>query len=480
MATQSEVHPQSSPGVDSTPGEGPYERAQSTVQGVDSRGGLDRGGLTKGDRVASDQTYAPKPAKKTAARAKRSHWYSRPEVLAAGALVFLLLELVAYGLLGLFWWLAANAAVLVLGFAVALAWHRRTRGGLLDMLFGRRPGKGAGSRSRTTGAGGGRTRSGGTSRTAGLRSKMPRFLGGTRGRKAGTGSGGSTGKRSGFRMPGLGRKSGGSGGRKGGSGSSGGSGGSGRKNGWKFPKLRNRKKTGTSDGSSTGSSDSRKKSKEPGFWASLRDAAKVTDSPTTGKTGGKADKVKPAAGAPNKAPDRTPDQSSTARPAASTTGKPTDSATEKTTDKRPPAQEERNPEMTQPDGPRHAAAGDRSLQRWGRDLADAEQAAREVQVAFAKAEAAKAQFNQFFGRMAAEGETENPASPRLMGDVQGVQRRAAAADSAAAWAGVAADAGTLPARYRQEHETDEDRLNNPRKGHQAEKRADVGTATQDN
>lgn len=123
---------------------------------------------------------------------------------------------------------------------------------------------------------------------------------------------------------------------------------------------------------------------------------------------------------------------------------------------------------------------DQSFQRWGRNLTGAEAAAAEVAAAYREAEARAEQFRAKFGAIKSQGETDMPASPRLRADVEDVHAQAQRAASADEWSGVSQNAATLPTVYRQEHETDEDRLNTPRTSRAAERRADVSTAEQDN
>lgn len=123
---------------------------------------------------------------------------------------------------------------------------------------------------------------------------------------------------------------------------------------------------------------------------------------------------------------------------------------------------------------------DQSLQRWGANLKNTEDAAGEVARLYAEAEAAKERFTSTFGQMSTQGENDLPTSDRLMSEVQSIHVRATGATTADAWRAVAADAGTLPTTYQREHETDEDRLYTPRKSQAAEKRADVTTAAADN
>jgi len=135
-------------------------------------------------------------------------------------------------------------------------------------------------------------------------------------------------------------------------------------------------------------------------------------------------------------------------------------------------------DMTEPGGIKYNA--DQSLQRAGANLGGAEEAAAEVQRLYAQAEAAKARFNEVFSRATTQMETELPAAARLNAEMEATKAQAARATSADEWRAVAANAATLPATYRREHEVDEERLSGGRGGRHKEKRADVGYAEQDN
>ena len=123
---------------------------------------------------------------------------------------------------------------------------------------------------------------------------------------------------------------------------------------------------------------------------------------------------------------------------------------------------------------------DQSLQRAGANLSAAEAAAAEVQRLYAQAEAAKQRFNQVFGAATRQMEDDMPSSSRLRAEMETTQRQAQRATTADEWRAVSAQAATLPATYRQEHETDEDRLSGGRGGRHRERRADVAYAEQDN
>jgi len=123
---------------------------------------------------------------------------------------------------------------------------------------------------------------------------------------------------------------------------------------------------------------------------------------------------------------------------------------------------------------------DASLQRWGANLGSLEAAAAEIAADYARAEEKAAQYQAIVAKLAAQYETELPASNRLAAEVDALRGRAGQASSAEAWRSVSKDSATLPATYQREHETDEDRLAGGRGGRHRERRADVSTAEQDN
>lgn len=123
---------------------------------------------------------------------------------------------------------------------------------------------------------------------------------------------------------------------------------------------------------------------------------------------------------------------------------------------------------------------DQSLQRYGSNLAKIEEAADEVRAAYAAAEAKAARLAAVLGRIKDQGDSDLPLSTRVQSEMENIHKQATTARSSDEWGRIAADASTLPAQYRQEHETDEDRLHAPRKSRAAEMRADVTTASQDN
>lgn len=136
--------------------------------------------------------------------------------------------------------------------------------------------------------------------------------------------------------------------------------------------------------------------------------------------------------------------------------------------------------MSQPnEGPEIPFAEDQSLQRFGRNLTPIGTAVGQVASATAAVEAHQNRLRQQLGKIQAQAAAELPASHRLVAEIDDLVARAARATSADEWRQVEAIADTLPAVYRVEHETDEDRAAGGRGGVEREKRADVATAQQD-
>lgn len=123
---------------------------------------------------------------------------------------------------------------------------------------------------------------------------------------------------------------------------------------------------------------------------------------------------------------------------------------------------------------------DQSLQRFGANLPSVALGADEVAKAYAAADALKGQFTDALRKMTSQAETDLPASPALLADMQAVSSKANTASDGDAWRAVATHADQLPGTYRREHETDEDRLHASRGSRRQEMRADVTAAVQDN
>lgn len=145
--------------------------------------------------------------------------------------------------------------------------------------------------------------------------------------------------------------------------------------------------------------------------------------------------------------------------------------------------------MTDPTAPADAAAGiqisdDASLRKWGTDLAKISPVIQEVNSAVVKADAAFERAAAALAKIAQQADTDQPASKRLSAEVAALatQARQIAAERAALTErarGLIAQAETLPATFKNEHERDLDRADFPRNGWQAEKRADLGAMEQD-
>lgn len=510
--------------------------------------------------VPASVPYAPAPTPQVASvpdpktprtrTPKPPAWYRKPQFVAVGGLLLVILLLLGYHFLGPLVLAAIVLALGAVGFFAALAWRRKGRNaagaGGRQTPRAARPG-GLGARlaamraGRSTGAVG-PVRAGGTAgRLAGLRSKLPRALGGTRARSTGTGGPGrstSSGpggpgrstrssrnpfsrtaravrseKRAARRSTsGAGRSissGGGAPGKPGSAPKKSSGGGFGRAARGAVAGVGRAARAATRRGGSSkpGASSGGESALRPGG------ATKPGAKPTTKPTGSKWSTSSPTAKATELAKafwggvkqGAAPKHAAKPDPKTATTGdgrphgsKP--SPRPRGADGQPtPASKptQTTPERPATRGPKHSAgpstnttggntmtdiqfSDDQSLQRWGANLGGTSTAADEVARLFAEAEAAKAHFNAIFGRIANQAESELPTSPTLVADVQVVKSKADAAASADEWRAVAADAEQLPARYRREHETDQDRLNSPRVGIAQEKRADVTAATQDN
>jgi hypothetical protein len=128
---------------------------------------------------------------------------------------------------------------------------------------------------------------------------------------------------------------------------------------------------------------------------------------------------------------------------------------------------------------------DSSLQGWGRNLGTIAPALEELGRTYTQIHDHDATASAAVQKLATQGETDLPAAKPLTAELTSLAaelksiadeqealnaRRRRARDRAE----------VLPTTYRREHETDEDRLNAPRNGRAAEKRADVTSAEQDN
>jgi hypothetical protein len=128
---------------------------------------------------------------------------------------------------------------------------------------------------------------------------------------------------------------------------------------------------------------------------------------------------------------------------------------------------------------------DSSLQGWGRNLKTVAPALDELGRMYSQVHDADVSAVAAVRKLAAQAETDLPVAKPLAAEVQSVadELSAIAAEQEALnnRRRKARDRSeVLPATYRREHETDEDRLNTPRNGRAAEKRADLHAAERDN
>jgi hypothetical protein len=126
-----------------------------------------------------------------------------------------------------------------------------------------------------------------------------------------------------------------------------------------------------------------------------------------------------------------------------------------------------------------------SLQRWGRNLRGVEPAVEQVRKQHAGVVANDDAVARAIETMAAQANNGDlPVSKALAAEMQALAeaaRKIHAEEEAlqARRRNLAARAGAVPTMYAREHETDEDRLNQPRNGRRAERQADVQTAEKD-
>lgn len=126
-----------------------------------------------------------------------------------------------------------------------------------------------------------------------------------------------------------------------------------------------------------------------------------------------------------------------------------------------------------------------SLQRWGRNLRGMEPAVEQIRQQHAGVVANDDALARAIETMASQADGgELPVSKALATEMRELAKSARQIhhDEEALQArrrNLAARAGAMPTMYAREHETDEDRLNNPRNSRAAEKRADVSAAEKD-
>lgn len=127
---------------------------------------------------------------------------------------------------------------------------------------------------------------------------------------------------------------------------------------------------------------------------------------------------------------------------------------------------------------------DTSLQAWGRGLKHIEPAVTEVRDGHKPAVERDRATATALTKMAQQADHDLPVSKPLAAEAEALAREAQAIanESEALQArrlALANRGAALPRMYEYEHGNDEDRLNEPRNGMAAEKRADVQHASQD-
>lgn len=127
---------------------------------------------------------------------------------------------------------------------------------------------------------------------------------------------------------------------------------------------------------------------------------------------------------------------------------------------------------------------DASLQAWGRNLRHIAPAYDELGKRYNQVHAEDATAAEALRKIAAQADSDLPVAKPLAAEVQAIAAEAQAIAAAqeelnARRRSLRDRSEVLPTTYRREHETDEDRVNAPRNGRAAEKRADVTAAEQD-
>jgi hypothetical protein len=434
-------------------------------------------------------------AEKTTDRSRQRSRRSpiKPQVLAVGGLVVALIEVVAYVLLGLLWWVVLNAAIVVIGFIAAVVWRRRGRGrGIFDALL-RRVGLGRGNgATRTGGSGGGRWPGQRGRNTSGAGRSGP----------SNQGRNGSGGKRSGSAGKAEGDSGRGGGplsrirkalNRKGRPDSAARSE-SGRASGAgsRISRALRRRPKSVAAGSRAGAGSTTPgggSGQSRGWWSALRGGSarrKKTPVLPQHPTDRKVPSVqrRPDGSKPSPHPQRP------GKPATESAQPPTEarpSTEQGKQDPRPTPGPTQGAKVTQPhaDDSGLAFSPDQSLQRFGRNTQRLGPAFQELSKRSTEDATSWSTVANTTRKMAEQAETDLPTSPQLVAHMQGIAARASEAAelyarAAELAASVTADAESTHNLYQREHETDEERLNGGRGGRAREKRADVGYAEQDN
>jgi hypothetical protein len=149
----------------------------------------------------------------------------------------------------------------------------------------------------------------------------------------------------------------------------------------------------------------------------------------------------------------------------------------------PKAKHQRNPRRRAPVAT-NIHSDDASLQRWGRNLNLIAPALSEVAKQHDVANQAAREQTAAIRKIAQQADSDLPVSAALSAELESITGQLRQLDDEAEAAtkrraALIGRAEALPVTYRREHETDEDRLNAPRKSRAAEKRADVTAAEQD-
>lgn len=127
---------------------------------------------------------------------------------------------------------------------------------------------------------------------------------------------------------------------------------------------------------------------------------------------------------------------------------------------------------------------DASLQGWGRSLGTIAPVYDELGRKYTQVHTEDATAAEVMRKIAAQAQTDLPVAKPLAAEVESLAAEASAISNEQEALNARRRAfrdrtEALPATYRREHETDEDRVNSPRNGRAAERRADVSAAEQD-
>lgn len=405
-------------------------------------------------------------------RGKPTPWWKHPYVWISVVLVLVIAELGVAQILDWRVLLAINAGVLLLALVGVSLWVR------FGQAVKRRAGTASRSFRTTTRRSGGRRSGSGSPRSGGQRGGLSRLLP-EKFRRPGSGAvspkgstrRGSVGSKLRRLLPSRSSAS-----TRAGGGATTGSGrratsGSSRRNlRWPFSGNASR----TSNASRPVSSAAGRRSSSPGrnlrSWAWAPIAKKLpwnSKHKKTPETKVPPTKAQPRGGKPDStAPDETVPARKAPTPVPPTTTPPHHSGSG-------------GPGMS--DNVRHNE--DASLQGFGRNvLPKIGPAIRDISVSLQRLEDEAAACVQAVSNIANQAENDLPTSGGLSSEIGVISAKLKALLSesrAAKLRRIADEADALPQRYRRDHETDEDRLDAPRKSRRHERRADVQSAEQD-